>query len=441
MAKHKKKKVNRQQLDKIVQAQARNEFQRNLKKMLKVIDCEGVFDLISERLMSLMYTARGFPVRVMGAEENTFDTDDLKWFKKAVIHKFKTKLIDFEMGGPKIDLYTISSVGLALKFFSKPIIEQNLGKHPQLAEKLTKYDNFDKFTEYILDHLWHTTENICLKISDLKTRIYWVENRSTKNLEKMKLGFDIIIHGELPEKICITIDRERHLASRVGWTFRLEPVWLSIKPESLGLRSVGKDNLIDVYIQDHALNRLIERNDCIYKQYIWGWLCVSFGEIKYHINKDNGKYMIEFRVFDIKTGYLVAQIIDAKLIIQTFLLLTYDGTPEGKKLHAHTGLCKSDIQYLKLDRLSTFISPELHQNQKIRTIFKEAGCDSLFQIKAECDKDGIMLRKPASASLIEDYLMLNEERPKDDDWRDEYEEGAWNMKPAKVMPPNPPSAS
>jgi len=426
MAKHKKKKPNRQLSDKIIKAQARNEFYRRLKKMLKAIDCEGVFDLISPKLLDLLFNARGFPINVLGSEENTFDTDDLKWFKKGVNYHFKTKMIDLELGGSKIDLYTISSIGIPLVIYAIPIIEQSLVKHPHFQEKLKRFKDSPKPLDYIIDYLWEITEYMCFLMSDLRTRIYWTNNASQSDDEKLQLGFNLTIHGEIPEKTYVTINHDKHIASRVGWTLDLKPVWQSIKPEKLGLRSVGKDNTIDVYIQDHALNRITERNDCVYIQYLWIWLNISVADTKYHINEVTGKYMIDFRVYDVKTGYLVAQIIDAKLIIQTFLLLTNDGTPEGKKLHANTGLSKADKEYLRLDRLSTFASPEVQCNQKIRGIFKEAGCDSLFHLKAELDKHHIMLKNPASASLIEDYLMMNEEKDKEMEWDDACEENYSN---------------
>jgi hypothetical protein len=420
MSKHKHKKHNKQQLEKIAKAQAKNEFLRRLKKVLTVIGCEAVFNLLSQRTIDLMFEHRWPSVKVVGAEDNTFHTDDLKWFKKALVHYLKTKMMDLGMSGPEIDVYTFSTVGMTLRIFTQVIIDKDLVKHPEYQEVFKRFEQAKKLQiDRMIDDLWDITEYICFLISDLRTRIYWTINTSEMNDERLSAGSVVKIHSLAPEKKNFIIKRELHAAVRVGWAIHSKPHWVSIKPESIGLRAVGESNLIDVYIQEHALKRIIERNNCVYIQYLWMALNGCLYDLKYHYHPDNGKYMIDFMVWGIKTGYLLAEMVDAKLVIQTFLFITNDGTPEGKKLHANTGLSKADKEYLMVDKLSTFISPDVHCNQKIRTIFREAGCDSIFRLKAECDKRKIMLKKPASASLIEDYLMLNEEKTMDHNWEDE----------------------
>ncbi len=410
MSKQKKKKQNKEQLEKIAKAQAKNEFLRRLKRLLTVIGCEAVFDMIPQHMMDNLFLYRWQSVKVVGDTENTFHTDDLKWYKKALVHMLKDKMMDLDMGGPEIDVYTYQTVGLTLKNFSQPICEKYLKNYPQYHDILKRYYDSDDQIDTMIEYLISANEYICFLISDLRTCIYWTKPDSKILDNRLAAGFTVTIHSAVPEKKNFIINRELHTALRVGWTIKSSPEWVSIRPESIGLRQIGKDNLIDVYIQDHALRRMIERNDCIYVQYLWMYLNGSVYDMKYHLHKDNGKYMIEFKVFEIKTGYLVAQLIDTRLVIQTFLFLTNDGTPEGLKLRENLGIEKADKEYLKIDKLSTFIAPEVQSNEKIRKVFHDAGCESLFRLKAELEKRDILLRKPVSASLIEDYLMLNEEK-------------------------------
>ena len=73
-------------------------------------------------------------------------------------------------------------------------------------------------------------------------------------------------------------------------------------------------------------------------------------------------------------------IIGDKLVIRTFLFLTNNGTPEGKKLHNLIGLQKADKEFLKIDKLSTFVNSDIKENEKLKALFCEAGCGDLFQL-------------------------------------------------------------
>jgi hypothetical protein len=305
-----------------------------------------------------------------------------------------------------------------LKQISPVIAEHHLKDQPELAEMFHKLFDERRDIDQWMNVLFDTTDYFCRMITDLRTRIYWTDNESKLDKKRHRIGFTITVHGTIPEKIQIAIQDEKRIAVRLGFIEQSSVSWVSINPEKLGMRCLGKGHLIDVYVQEHALHRLVERNDCVYVQYIWMSLVLSVFECKFHKDEYHGNYMIEFAVYEQKTGYLVAEFVDTKLIIRTFLLLTNDGTPEGRKLHANTGLCKADKEYLRLDKLSTFLSPDIHASENIKKIFEEAGCQSLFHLKAEFDKRNIMLRKSASASLIEDYLLINEKIEEDSRWDD-----------------------
>ncbi|MEI6854063.1 MAG: hypothetical protein WCL06_14550 [Bacteroidota bacterium] len=425
MSKHKKKKTNCLQLQKIAQAQARNEFFRRLRWVLAVMHCEHVFDLISERNLELMFSMRVRSLKVVGAKENTFDSDDLVWFKKAIVYKLRKCTIDLHVAtnpDAKLDAYTFSTIGFTLKQFSFVIADHHLKDKPELFEIFNNFFEDGRHLDQLIEVLFDTSDYFCRMISDMRTRLYWTDTDSALNNDKHRIDFTIVIHSVIPEKIHLEIHKEKRTAVRLGYYHDTKVKWANIEPEKLGLRKLGENHLVDVYIQEHALHRLVERNDCVYVQYIWMALVISVLECNYHRDEYNGKYMIEFSVYEQKTGYLVAELVDGKLIIRTFLLLTNDGTPEGRMLHANTGLSKADKEYLKLDKLSTFLSPDIHNSENIKNIFTQAGCQSLFNLKAEFDSRNIMLRKPASASLIEDYLLLNEKKDDDLGWDNDMKE-------------------
>ena len=68
-------------------------------------------------------------------------------------------------------------------------------------------------------------------------------------------------------------------------------------------------------------------------------------------------------------------------MIQTFLFITNNGTPEGDKLNELMGLNKADKIYWEIDKLSTFMETNFEKNDSLKQLFLQAGCKSLFDLK------------------------------------------------------------
>jgi len=57
--------------------------------------------------------------------------------------------------------------------------------------------------------------------------------------------------------------------------------------------------------------------------------------------------LVSFSLFDKKLGYLVCGLFEAKIVIRSFLFVTNDGTPKGKRLSELTQLQRLDKKYLE----------------------------------------------------------------------------------------------
>lgn len=94
-------------------------------------------------------------------------------------------------------------------------------------------------------------------------------------------------------------------------------------------------------------------------------------------------------------------LVDEKIIIRTFLFLTNDGTPDGKKLSELTRLQLLDKQYLGIDTLAGFMKFWIAKDEALSALFTEAGCESLldlhvlerFQVSELTAKDPLYLLK------------------------------------------------
>jgi hypothetical protein len=69
---------------------------------------------------------------------------------------------------------------------------------------------------------------------------------------------------------------------------------------------------------------------------------------------------------------------------------------------------KMDTTYLEIDRLSTFLESDIHKNEKLKQLFIEAGCESLFlldKFKFNIKPDNT---EKAKAEKIIEYLGLKQ---------------------------------
>jgi hypothetical protein len=68
------------------------------------------------------------------------------------------------------------------------------------------------------------------------------------------------------------------------------------------------------------------------------------------------------------------------IVIITFLFLTMTGTPESRLLREKLRLHRPDIEYLSLDRLETFLSPDILRDEELVALLEESGCGSLLNL-------------------------------------------------------------
>jgi hypothetical protein len=161
---------------------------------------------------------------------------------------------------------------------------------------------------------------------------------------------------------------------------------------------------LKVFVQQHVLNRIEQRlgKYFSYLSYFHILLAVLGKAIP---AAGNNTYLFPLVHGAAPLGYFKGDVIGDKLVIRTFLFLTNNGTPEGKKLHKLLGLEKADKKYLGFDKLSTFVMSDIKENETLKALFCEAGCRGLFKI------DKLALNKPqekeiACADYIKNYLGI-----------------------------------
>jgi hypothetical protein len=163
-------------------------------------------------------------------------------------------------------------------------------------------------------------------------------------------------------------------------------------------------------VQSHALDNLyrkearalfIENGEWLVHDYLWQ----SLKDPKLTpMPRDPGKFLVEYRLNCHKLGYLVARPLDGMVLVESFLFLTMDGTPEGDALWNKRRLGRSDKEYLGLDQIHTFLMTDVQFDSELVAILEQCGCGHLFRIMKEPPRDRFV---PGYANDLRSYLRLD----------------------------------
>ncbi|QIA08654.1 hypothetical protein [Draconibacterium halophilum] len=259
---------------------------------------------------------------------------------------------------------------------------------------------FNLAYSYIITHFY----KIITQLSNPEYKYFGLNMRSLA-LYKDNPSFGIVpeIYGIPAEVKKFTINNQVRPAFRLGKPNAEKPyfLWIKVEKNVFGENYNGTKNELDVYIQSHAIKRLCQRLDLLKRpaiNYILWQNTNTISELTIH----RGNLLLPVKIYDIKIGYLVADVVDDVLLFKTFLFITHNCTPEGDTLRSISGLGKEDISYWKIDRLSTFVSLDTTKYLALTKLFKHSGLSDIFQLK---DKDfDVELMQEANLDGLIHYL-------------------------------------
>jgi hypothetical protein len=191
--------------------------------------------------------------------------------------------------------------------------------------------------------------------------------------------------AERPERVNVKLEGDSRPASRLGSCFGPTGLqWASWPAEVVGLPDSG-DAPLPVYAQSHALRQLHERLDVPNAgQWMEFFLVQSMSQPQI-ASRSRGDLLVEFRIGELKAGYLVARVAARRVVVRTFLFLTMRGTPEGDRLYERLRLKPVEAKWLGLHRLSSFTQTDLLHDPELRALLEECGCGHLSQLRGQQD--------------------------------------------------------
>jgi len=402
-----KKKNNQSGQQKQLYAQQSNEFLKKLRNSFKSIVGEDIFRFIPPNDYKLLIFARARPIIVVAGEGQSIPPKIIEAIQKLVNFYIKkvampaetsqkpVSIIDFYTTGLTLSAYCSYLKGLDVKYKNADqVIALILNSNLELNNQFDIL--YDKLVDELFPFLIRTTNSFW-------EGYYSYQFNVSNSNDSVGLQYRIIVSQYEPEKQKFRLSDNVRPAFRIGWTFKDNVFeWIYLLPSELGIKSLPEDQQIPVYMQSHAIQRVFERLDCIHRYVLILSIYVSLR--KNVCIKIQDKFMIEFMILDVKVGYLSAVLTDGKLVICTFLFLTFNGTPEGKRLEKYIGLKMLDTKYLKMDKLSSFMTGKLKENEKLRSIFESADCLHLVELYDKLEKFSAVHPDHSPIELLTSYL-------------------------------------
>lgn len=265
---------------------------------------------------------------------------------------------------------------------AKHFIQQDKDlRNKELALKIIDSLNYinSKISPILSDLYCQYVNKICDVVAKTSLIFYEFENgiypqlRIEKN--EARKPYPVIVLKKLNiKKVNLTLeDKSRTAYPLMVFSFN------GLEPCVFEQNTIDNDQVLPVYVQDHAIKRLQERVKIAPLGYLHDCLGKSLSN-PVVVGMDGSSYLIEFKLYSYKIGYLLVAKSSNFALVRSFKFLTMTGTPEFNELSKNLRATKYDLSYLGLDDLETFANSDVPKDPKLREIFIKCGLEDLFRI-------------------------------------------------------------
>src|SRR5262249_9675742 len=157
-----------------------------------------------------------------------------------------------------------------------------------------------------------------------------------------KQSLKLTVHRLDAEVKTVNIEGKPRRAFRCGRPSGSDGIcWAELSPSVADPKA--SDQALPVYVQGHALKNLDDRGPPYVRWVLRESLWRSLVEPEVApMHRSPEKLLVAYRFAGDKMGYLVVSRHEEFLLIETFLTLTMDGTPEGTELWQELRLGRND---------------------------------------------------------------------------------------------------
>ncbi|MGV8095021.1 MAG: hypothetical protein AB2L24_24470 [Mangrovibacterium sp.] len=348
----------------------RNEFYKKMKQMMALLGDAAAFDLLNDSDLSQLHYCRLRPYKIINPHDGRSKTSnrDILMLNKILSELLHKSFILLGEQQIRMNMYDFSVYAETLHILWRTA-------RNALSERALEFQAcFPLFDEKYEDFRVEAFSKInkCLEVvawaySDVTRSVIRFVRETIEKTDNSVYFNNYVLEQMRPETELMELDGHKRTIYRICQNVNQEFIPMVITPGSPGPEEVEQKSPLRVFIQKHALDRLKERlgNRTMYLCYYRLIKAILGDPIP---TDNNNSYLFPMIVDQVKLGYLKGVVIGDRLVILTFLFLTNNGTPEGKKLHRLIGLQKEDKKYLGIDKLSTFILSDIRGKRKTEGI-------------------------------------------------------------------------
>ena len=403
-----KKKANTNQQQKVAIAHQKNEYWRRFRFILNGLTGFDAYSLLSKTDIDKGYILRAHSLKIIAAQNNAIPVQLLHEIKIILSNWAKKESIQLLPSGLEISLDEFYTYGMTI-FGMGTILNDDQPNSKKIKTALNDYiSSFPELLYIANNKLLLLLYVYAIEISDINRSLYWFSHTFTLSHNNKGVDNNISIYSSKLSSMPININGNVRPALRFGWiNFEdKKPYLVSIKPLALNISSHFANIPLDVYIQQHAIDRLFGRIDCFSPGVIYSWVFLSLCSPRVSYDTHNN-LLLEFNIFGTKAGYFRVDIVEGVILVRTFLFITNNSTPEGEKLEQTTGIQKLDKKYLAIDKLSTFMTSEISNSPEICQVLENAGCRCLVelheQVKDICKNNS----SDSTIAAMQNFLRKN----------------------------------
>ncbi len=363
----------------------RNLFYKKMQHIMAVLGDASAYGLLDKQTLLRMYSTRIRPYKIILPGDKEFKNRSkmlivLNKMLNDLLHK---SIIEFGDRKIKYSLYDF-----AVYVETVHMVWRNVDANcPAIASRFKAcFPMFnDDFKETRLQALMKTNQILDLiawLYSDCTVETLRFIPENTKGSSRAFNSFynNYVLDQQKVETETLEIDGNKRTIYRICVSLNEQFIPLTLTPEELGMKGILQTFPLKVYIQMHALERIETRLGKLFRIFHYPHIISAVVKGVAVPTDNKNSFLFPVNIGKARVGYFKADVIGDILLVRTFLFLTNNGTPEGKKLNRLVGLQKADKNYLGIDKLSTFIQSDIKNDEKLKALFCEAGCGDLFNL-------------------------------------------------------------
>jgi len=173
--------------------------------------------------------------------------------------------------------------------------------------------------------------------------------------------------------------------------------------------SASENEELNIFIQSHALNRYKQRVDILEareRNYHIQQVLISDQKV-IQCEKQN---LLACMLDNATIGYFTYFIRECDMVVNTFIPITSENTPEGNILRKMLSLTNDDIVYLGMDKLSFYTTIDFEQIPKMKQAMLDSGIwKTKLAADGEIKKHDVITIDEKKTKFVKQYLEKNEQ--------------------------------